>query len=81
MNLMFVDYVVTDGGIAMRFLSDNPGAGNESYYTILITDAEMAVISAEPQLRTLVMSKLNRKLRATGFATKLDSFIGQRFTI
>lgn len=81
MNLTFIDYAVTDNGVEMRFLADNPGAGNPSYYTILITDAEIAGISTAPQLRTLVTTKLNRKLRATGFATKLDPFIGQSVTI
>ncbi len=79
--MTFVGYAVEDGGVRMRFVCSNPGGGEPSDYDILLTDAEIAGVSTTAQLRTLVTSKLGRKLRATGFTSKLDPFIGQTVTI
>lgn len=80
-NMQFIDYEVTDTGISMHFLCNNPGAGMNSDYHVLVTDAELATITTQAQLKTLVTGKLQRKLRAVGIATKLDNLIGQSITI
>ena len=74
-------YRVTDTGIEMNFLCPAPGPGQNSYYTIMLTDAELASVTNQAQLRTLVTTKLNRKIRATNIASKLDQFVGQSITI
>lgn len=81
MTLTFIRYSVNDTGIALVFNADYPGPGKENEIVIMVTDAELAGVSTQPQLRTLVTTKLNRKLRAVGLSTKLDPFIGQSLTI
>ena len=63
-------------GIRMWFMCANPGGGNASNYSIILTDAEIAAVVNAAGLKTLVEAKLGRKLRATSIASKLDSFIG-----
>lgn len=79
--LTFLDYLVEDGGVRMNFVSPDPGPGQPSFYTILLTDADLAAVTTQPQLKSLVTTKLQRICRAQGFTTKLDPFIGQSLTI
>lgn len=81
MTLTFTSYEVTDGGITLHFVSPDPGPNRPSDYYVALTDAELAGVSTQAQLQTLVTTKLNRKLRAVGSSTKLDPFIGQSLTI
>lgn len=81
MILTFTRYKVTDAGITMAFNANDPGPRADNEIVILLTDAELAGVTTQAQLRTLVMNKLNRKIRATGIATKLDPFIGQTLTV
>lgn len=81
MTLTFTDYAVFDNGIQFHFVSADPGAGKPSDYYVQATDAELAAVTTQLQLRTLIENKLNRKLHANGIATKLDPFIGQSLTI
>ena len=80
-TLEFSSYTVLDTGIEMTFTCPNPGPGEYSHYVILLTDAELATVTTQVQLRTLVTSKLQRRYRATGIASKLDQFIGQTLTV
>lgn len=77
----FTAYEVTDAGIRMDFVCPNPGAGEANDYAILVTDAELATVTTLPQFTTLVTSKLQRKIRATNIATKLDPRLGQSLII
>lgn len=79
--MIFTDYAVVDTGITFHFVCPDPGPGLNSDYFVFLTDAELAGVSSQPQLRTLVQTKLDRKLRALGIATKLDAFIGQSLTV
>lgn len=74
-------YLVEDGGIRLHFLCTNPGPGQNSDYFVFLTDTELAGASNQAQLRTLVENKLNRALRASGIASKLDQFVGQSITV
>jgi hypothetical protein len=74
-------YLVTDGGITLNFLCANPGAGMPSGYSVFVSDAELAAVSTVPQAVSLVTTKLQRKYRNTGIATKLDPLVGQSITI
>lgn len=76
-TMTFIDYLVNDDGVILHFLCPNPGAGMESDYYVLLTDAEIGSVATIPLLAALVKTKLQRKLRATGMAAKLDSLIGQ----
>ncbi len=80
-DLTFLRYRVEDDATYMEFLWPNPGPGLATNYTIRLTDAELAAVTTQPQLRTLVISKLQRKLQAAGIASKLDLFINQTVTI
>ena len=80
-TLTFTSYEVTNEGIDFHFVSPDPGPGEPSDYFVLITDAELATVTTQLQLRTLVRDRLERKLRATGIASKLDQFIGQSLVI
>ena len=80
-DFQFLRYEVEDAAILMEFLNTAPGAGNPTNYTIRFTDAELAAVTTQLQLRTAVQTKLRRKLQAEGIASKLDVFIGQTVTI
>ncbi len=80
-TMVFNSYEVIDNGINLHFVCSNPGGGEPSDYYVLATDAELATITTQVQLKTLVTTKLQRKLRAQGIATKLDALIGQSITI
>ena len=80
-TLTFMDYNVDDVGIHMHFVSPDPGAGQPSDYFILLTDAALAGVTTNANLRNLVETKLKRAFRAQGIATKLDPFLGQSLVI
>ena len=80
-SLMFVSYMVTVDGILLRFRSPDPGPGEASELEILLTDTELAGVTTQLQLRNLVQTKLERQIRATGIASKLDPLIGQTLTV
>jgi hypothetical protein len=80
-DLTFKGYAVQDTGIQMDFVNFFPGPGKPTDYSIFLTDAELSAVATQVQLRTLVTTKLQRKLQAAGIATKLDQFIGQTVTI
>jgi ABC-type Zn2+ transport system substrate-binding protein/surface adhesin len=77
----FSSYLVTDNGIVLTFVLTDPGAGESTEMSILLTDNELASVSTTPQLRSLVITKLQRRVRASGIASKLDPLIGQQVTI
>lgn len=80
MNFRFTGYQILDDGILMTF--DRIDAGREGYgYQIHLSDAELSGVSTNPQLRTLVQTKLRRKMQAEGIGTKLDGFVGMTVTI
>lgn len=64
-------------GVKLWFVCSDPGPGNVSAYSITLTDTELATVTNQVQLRNLVISKLQRRIRATNIASKLDQFIGQ----
>lgn len=76
MTLTFRSYAVTDDGIALTFEGSGDGA-----YTIFLTDAELSAIATQAQLRAAVTAKLQRKVNATGIASKLEPLIGQSVSI
>jgi hypothetical protein len=80
-DFQFLRYEVEDASVLMEFLNANPGPGNPSNYTIRFTDAELAAVTTNLQLRNAVQVKLRRKLQAEGIASKLDAFIGMSVTI
>ena len=79
-TMTFNSYKVEEGGIRLVFLCPDPGAGEESYWNVLITDAELGTITTAQQFKDMVKTKLQRLFRATGIATKLDALIGQSIT-
>lgn len=80
-TFIFQSYFVSDGGISLVFLCTDPGPGEESEYTVLVTDAELSAVTTQVQLRNLVDAKLKRKIRSANIASKLDQFIGQSLVI
>ena len=81
--MTFMDYQLLDNplGIEFHFVCSNPGPGQPSDYTVIVTDAEWAAATNNTQRRTLVTNKLQRKYRAAGLATALDGLIGSTFTV
>ena len=77
----FAGYEVTDAAIVLHFINYAPGAGRDNDYYVSLTDAELAAVSTATQLRDLAIQKLQRKLKASGIAGRLDTFIGQVVTI
>lgn len=77
----FNSYEVTDGGIIMHFVCDNPGAGMQSDWYITITDADLSTVNSLATFRTMVLAKLQRKFRGSGIANKLDNLIGGTVTL
>jgi hypothetical protein len=86
-EMIFQGYEILDGGINLHFLCLDPSdgqptdAGVPTDYYVLITDTELSTISTAAQFKTLVITKLQRKLRATGIANKLDALVGQKVVI
>ena len=80
-TVVFESYAVVNDGIELTFLAPDPGPAEESYRIIRLTDAELAGVSTQVQLRNLVIAKLQRKERAANIASKLDPFIGQSLVI
>ena len=80
-SLTFTDYSVDDEGIHLHFVSPDPGPGEPSDYYIVLRDTDLAGVTTQGALRTLVENKLKRKLRSAGIASKLDSFIGQSLVV
>lgn len=80
-DLTFLRYEVQDDGVVLEFVNFSPGPGKPTNYTIKLTDAELSGVTTLPQLRTLVTAKLQRKIQASGVATKLDGLIGATVTI
>lgn len=79
--MTFTSYEVRDGDVLFHFVCADPGPGMESDYYIPVTDAELSATANAAQLRTALTTKLTRKLRANGIASRLDSFIGQSITV
>lgn len=77
----FDSYTIEDTGLRMHFTCPNPGAGQVTDYNVLLLDSEISALSTTTDFRNLVASKLARKYRATSLSTKIDSFIGQSFTV
>lgn len=80
-TLTFKSYEVEDTVVEMTFVNFTPGAGLPTDYTIVVTDSELSGVTTLAELRTLVKTKLQRKIQATGIASKLDPLIGQQVTI
>ena len=78
MNLIFLSYAVETDGVSLLFAVIS---ADIKEYTIFFTDAELAAITTQLQLRNAVITKLQRKVQAAGIASKLDTFIGQQVTI
>lgn len=73
----FSSYEMTDAGIALHFTIDDPGAGRPTEWTVPVSDAEITAVTTLAEFRALVVAKLQRKVQAAGFATKLDPLIGR----
>ena len=80
-TMRFEDYEVVDQGISLHFVCIDPGPGMNSDYYVLLTDADLTGVSTQAELASLVRTRLQRRYRATGIATKLDPFIGQNLVI
>ena len=80
-QLKFVGYKVTHAGLEFTFLAPDPGEGEESFYVIFGTDAELAAVASIATFNTFVLDKLKRLVRANGIASKLDSMIGRSITL
>lgn len=81
MTFRFSSYQIDDTGIALHFVSSDPGAGKESDYYVRLTDAELTTVTNAATFATLVTTKLNRQVKGVGIATKLDARIGQSVVI
>lgn len=79
----FTSYGIVDNppAIAFTFYGPIPPGNRAGYVTVTANDAELAAAGTQPAVVTLVTNKLQRKLRATSIATKLDALIGQSVTI
>lgn len=80
-TMVFTDYQIKDEGLELHFVCPNPGAGEASDYYVLATDAELSVITKVSEFKTLIVNKLQRKLRAANLASKLDPYVGQSVVI
>ncbi len=80
-TMIFLDYEVQDNGIRIHFVCPDPGPNEVSDYYITVTDAELSLITTLAKFKTLVLTKLQRKLRASDIASKLDPYIGQSLVV
>ena len=79
--MTFSSYQVLEDGIALDFVCLAPGAGEETDYRVVVTNAELGAVTTLADFRALVLTKLKRRYRAEGIASKLDGLIGQSVTI
>lgn len=80
-SLTFTRYEVTDTGVRFWFVCPDPGPGEQSDYSVLLTDAEMGAITSIATFQSALLAKLKRYWRAEGIASKLDSLIGRSITL
>lgn len=76
--MKFTGYEFTDSGVTLRFLCEDPGAGEQSIWEVGVTDAELASVSNVAQFGQMVMAKMTRRYRQN---TQLDNLIGRQVTI
>ena len=79
-DMRFTGYDVTDTGIRFAF-EENVTGNNMLEAAVFMTDAELAAITSQAQLRTALTTKLQRQVNKAGIAAKLDPLIGQSITI
>lgn len=72
----FTSYDITDTGITFGMVCNAPGPGLPTDWPVFCTDAELAGVTTQIQLRDLIVSKLQRKYRGLNISTKLDPLIG-----
>lgn len=77
----FTDYAVGDDGVRLHFVCADPGAGEASDYYVLLTFADVQGLTDLASFNTLVMTRLQRNVRAQGIASKLDALISRTVTI
>lgn len=80
-SLTFTRYEVTDTGVRFWFVCPDPGPGEQSGYSVFLTDAEMGAITSLATFNSALLAKLKRYWRAEGIASKLDSLIGRSITL
>lgn len=80
-TLTFLDFSMEDAGVRLHFQCVDPGPEQSNDYYIMITVSEMAAVTTQIQLRTLVQDRLNLQIRAQGVASKLTPFIGQTLVV
>lgn len=80
-SLTFTRYEVTDTGVRFWFVCPDPGAGENTDYSVFLTDAEMGAITSLATFQSALLAKLKRYWRAEGIASKLDSLIGRSITL
>ena len=80
-SFTFTGYEVLDVGIRLDFVCADPGPGQVNNYDVVVTDSDMAGITTQQLFVQLVRTKLERKVRAVGIASRLDPMIGQSLVI
>lgn len=80
-TMRFDDYSVDDTGIHFHFTCASPGPGQVSDYYVLLTFAELTGIGNLAALRTFLIARLQRNLRAATVAAQLDPLIGQSLVV
>ena len=64
-TMVYQGRTVTDAGVVVRFICPDPGPGEVSDYSILITAADVASVTTLASLQTILISKLQAKYRET----------------
>lgn len=80
-TLIFLGFEMEDAGVRLHFLCADPGPEQANDYHIMLTITELAAVTTQIQLRTLVQDRLNLQIRAQGVESKLTPFIGQTLVV
>lgn len=80
-TLTFKGYDVDDNGVKLHFVCADPGGGEANDYYLSLTFADLSTVTDLASFNTLVTTRLQRNLRLTGVASKLDALIGRSLVI
>ena len=79
--LTFTRYTVLYNGVELWFTCADPGAGEQSEYSVFLEDAVVATLTTQQLWGQAALDALKRQVRANGIAKRLDSMIGRTITL
>lgn len=78
-RFVLTDYEADESGVTLHFVSPNPGPGQATDYYVRVLDNEIAGQATAESLSAFILTKLQKKIRAAGYSTKVDPLLGREY--